>query len=159
MAHGQEMKAVFKALVGSIGGGSVSGVTYDTFPDDDDISLTAHTDAADTEGDFVEIVSSIGSADIWFVGYYVSMGLNPGGFDAKVTWGTGTSGSETGRAVFPLAYTGTVTTVVPSLGAYYSIPFAIFVPNGSREAGRVKVGNAAADTVQVVSHHALGVGT
>lgn len=140
---------------------SVSAHTYDTFPDDDDIALTAHG-SADTEGDFVEIVSSIGASDAWFVGYYVS---NPSAqLDGKVTFGTGTSGSETARAVFP--FHRTLVTAVSLdetagkiiIGAYYTIPFPLFLPSGSREAGRLKSGNAAADTINVVEHHALTLG-
>lgn len=135
---------------------SVSSHSYDTFPDDDDISLTAHTDSADTEGDWVEVVASVGASDVWFVGFYVA--LVTGNADKRLSFGTGVGASEVSRAVFPHYIEKSSQTVAPVYGQYFSIPFPLFVPSGTREAARLKSGNAAADTAVVVEHHALSLG-
>ena len=153
MSWQNNIRALYVNFIGP--SGSVSTHTYDTFPDDDDITLTVHG-VANTEGDWVEIISSVGAADVWFVGLYVS-NLDIA-IDTKVTFGTGASASETQRAVF--AFTRTDVTAssggVVNYGTYYTIPFPIASPTGTREAGRIKSG-ATAGGADVVEHHAIGL--
>jgi len=150
------MKAVFRAFLTGAGG-SVSGHSYDTLPDNDDITLTVHG-TADTYGDWVEVVSTVGSSNVWFVGLHISAPTVA--TDYKVDVGTGASGSETRRATFPFARTDTTAvsdaSSLQTLGLYYSLPFPIYIPNGTRLASREKVG-ATAGAVNVVTEIASGL--
>lgn len=148
---GAQLKALFSNFITGAGG-SISAHTYDTFPDNDDISLSPHG-TADTFGDYVAIVTSNGAVRSWTVGLYMS-NLTLAG-DAKIEMATGASGSETARIVVPFRRTD-VSTSGNFEGVYYALPFPIHIPSGTRIAGRIKVGQTAGD-IDVVEEHALSL--
>lgn len=151
MGYPQEVKALFSAFLFGAGG-SISAHTYDTFPDNDDISLSPHG-TADTEGDYTAIVTSNGSARTWTVGAHGVATTLAG--DYKFTIATGASGSETVRIVLP-ARRLDLSASGQQEGVYYNLPFPIHVPSGTRLAGRVKSGQTAGD-VDIVEEHALSL--
>ena len=153
MAYPAEIKALFKAFLTNKGGGSVSGHSYDTFPDNDDITLTVHG-TADTYGDWVNVVTSNGAAATWTTALYVS---NPTiATDYKVDLGTGASGSETRKITVPFAITAFATTSQNIQGQLYNLPFPLYMPALTNISGREKVG-ATAGAVDLVEIHATGL--
>ena len=154
MSYQTLIKALYTNFIGSASGGAISLHTYDTFPDDDDIGITANA-SANVEGSWGEIVSSVGSVDVWFTGLYVS---DPNAAtDYKVSFGTGAAASEIVRAVFPYTVGALVTTSQGQTDNFYTVPFPIHITSGTREAARAKTGSASADTINVVEHHAIGL--
>lgn len=157
MSFPQEIKGIYKAFITGSGGG-VSAHTYDTFPDNDDITNSTHG-TADTYGDYTAIVTTVGASPVWTCGIYCS---NPTiETDFKVDISSGASGSETRRITVPYARTdktspsNDVATVINE-GVYYGLPFPIKFPATSQLWSRVKAG-ATAGAVDVVEHHAASV--
>lgn len=155
MSFQNNIRALYQNFVGNRGG-SISGHTYDTFPDNDDISLTCHA-TANTFGDYVEISADVG-AEIWTVGLLLSNpSLESPANDFKVGFATGAASSETDRITIPYFKDLSATTAADVPVMYYSVPFPMHIPNGTREAAHAKSGSAAADTIDIVEVHALGL--
>jgi hypothetical protein len=154
MAYPQELKALFKAFLSSKGnGGAVSAHSYDTFPDNDDITLTVEG-VADVYGDWVNVVTSNGAVASWTTALYVS---NPTiATDYKVDIGTGATGSETRKLTVPYHSTALATTVSSVVGTVYNFPFPIYMPTLTNISGREKVG-ATAGAVDIVEVHAIAL--
>ncbi len=158
MSFQNNIRALYLNFVGNRGG-SISAITYDTFPDDDDISLTAEA-TANSFGAYVEVVSDTG-ADVWTIGIYV--GNASAATDFKVEFATGAAASETPRAVIALTrstITGAAQTLgndAAAFGTMFNFPFPIHQPDNTRQAARTKSGSANADTIDVSELHALGL--
>lgn len=152
MSFQNNIRALYVNFIGNRGA-SISAHTYDTFPDSDDISLTAHA-TANCFGDYVEVISDTG-ADVWTCGLYLSNANAE--TDYKVEFATGASASETPRAVVPYQTGAIATTSEGSLTQYYALPFPIHQPDNTRQAARVETGSSAADTIDIVEVHALGL--
>jgi len=158
MSFQNNIRALYLNFIGNRGG-SISAHTYDTFPDDDDISLTAEA-TANSFGAYVTVVADV-AAEVWTVGIYV--GNASAATDFKVEFATGVAASETPRAVIALTRS-TITGAAQTLGndagilaTMYNFPFPIHQPNGTRQAARAKSGSANADTIDVSELHALGL--
>ena len=65
------VKNMFLNLIGNPG--AISGHTYDTLPDDDNLALTGG--AANVLGAYGQLAASVGAADVWLTGAYVDRPL------------------------------------------------------------------------------------
>ena len=143
------LKSLYLNIIGPPAG--ISPVTYDTFPDNDDITVTGGV--ADAEGASVQIVATVGAADVHSVGLYVS---NPTvATDYKVTFQTGLAAAEVNRAVVPYTRTD-ISTAGVHYGVMSNYPYPIRVNSGIRLGALCKDG-AGSSVVDVVEFHALGV--
>lgn len=143
-----QLQSLYLNLVGNPG--SISGHTYDTLPDDDDITLTAG--AANVLGTAVEIATSVGAADVWLCGFYCTN--MSAADDGKVQLASG-AGNGTARAVVP--YTRTDQSAASlQFGVMTSWPFPIRITNGTRLVSQYKEGGGSG-TIDVVSWHATGL--
>ena len=128
--------------------GAVAGHSYDTLPDNDDTAVTPST-TVDTFGNYAQVASTVGAADIWQCGVLIS---NSTVTDIKVGIGTGLSGAEAAKITVPAM-------IISAAGyaSYVGLPFPIRVPSGTRLAARAKQGLTTAPTLTVVVEFATGL--
>ena len=150
------IKALFTNLIG--GGGAVSGHSYDTLPDDDDIALTTST-TDNALGAYAEVASTVGSADVWFYGCAIS--AISAALDGKFTFATGAASSESIFGVFPATRLdiGTAANTGNTGGddTIITVPFPVRIPNGTRTSAAFKAGGTTGFTANVVTMHATGL--
>ena len=149
------LRALFTNLIG--GGGAVSSHSYDTFPDDDDITCTTSTTDNSLDGTTYGIlVSTVGSADVWSYGIHVSD--ISAAMDSKFHLATGAASSESIFATFPVTRIdlGTAATLIEP-NSNWTVPYPVRIPNGTRLAANFKAGGTTAHTAQVVGLHIAGL--
>ena len=130
------LRALFTNLIG--GGGAVSGLSYDTLPDNDDITITSGS--ADALGTYVEVESTVGAADAWQVGCQNS--ALAVAIDSKVLIATGAASSENVIAQIPFTRTD-VSAVGATEGQVVMWPMMVRCPGGTRISAAAKDGDSA----------------
>jgi len=124
----QETRRLYNALINS------GNIRYDVLPDGAAaITLTAKA-AAWTYGAWVQIVASVGAADVWLVGVAMASPSNTVA-DYDVDIGAGAAAAEVHLAE------------VPHWGGMIFLPFPVLVAATTRLAGRTRSSSGLADTV------------
>ena len=137
MAQPQEVRRQYNALINS------GNVAFGVFPNGAAaIALTAA--AAWVFGAWVEIVATVGGADVWFIGVAVGAFSAPAA-DYDVGIGTGAGAAEVSFLS------------LPCWAPVIFIPFPRLIAAATRIAGRVRTSSGAADTMTVKVLVATGV--
>jgi len=130
------LRALFTNLIG--GGGAVSGLSYDTLPDNDDITITSGS--ADVLGTYVEVEATVGTSDAWQAGCQNS--ALAVAIDSKVLIATGAAAAENVIATIPHTRTD-VSAVGTDTGQVVMWPMMIRCPAGTRISAAAKDGDSA----------------
>lgn len=140
------LRALFMNFIAS--GGAVAGHSYDTFPDNDDTTVTPST-TVDTFGSQAQIVSTVGASDVWLCGVLATGTTLT---DFKIAISTGLSGATTAKITVPVR-------VISAAGytPYVALPYPLRVPSGTRLSATSKQGLTTGGTNEVVVEFATGL--